>query len=75
MTHGAPLSLAHQAARTHEQESALIHSHQVEDAIKHMLKHCERNSNIDRQWLTIARHHLQIGMMCVNRAIMRQDFF
>jgi hypothetical protein len=71
----APVSLAHEAHRTHEQESALIHSHQVEDAIKHLLRHAERSGNIDRQWLTIARHHLQIGMMCVNRAIMRQDFF
>jgi hypothetical protein len=75
MVSGAPLSLAHQAARTHEQESALIHSHQVEDAIKHLLRHAERNVAVDKQWLTIARHHLQIGMMCVNRAIMRQDFF
>lgn len=75
MTAGAPISLAHHASRSLEQEEAMIHSSQVEDAIRSLLRHAEKNPSTDRQWLTIARHHLQIGMMCVNRAIMRKDFF
>jgi hypothetical protein len=72
MMSGAPVSLLHQAARTAAQESMLIHSGQVDDAIRQLLRHAD-HVGVDPRWLALARDHLQIGLMCVNRAIMRQD--
>jgi hypothetical protein len=76
--HGAPPSLA-QAANdrlTVAQEEKLAHCQTIENNLRHMLRFIQESSGeVDASWLTIGRTHLQIGMMCIRRAITRQDFF
>lgn len=47
----------------------------MENNLRHLIKFIETGGDADAAWLTIARTHLQIGMMCARRAITRQDFF
>ena len=77
-THAAPPSLAQEAQRrlsvAHEEKMA--HCKTMENNLRHMLLFIQESSGeVDPGWLTIGRTHLQIGMMCIRRAITRQDFF
>jgi len=77
-THGAPASLAHEARRRElsvDQQERIAHCDTVENNLRHLIKFIETGGDLDAAWLTIARTHLQIGMMCARRAITRQDFF
>jgi hypothetical protein len=74
----APTSLMHAArerAGTLEQEELLAHCRSLEGQIRQVIRRIEAGKNYDAAWLTHARSHLQIGMMCAVRAITRQDFF
>jgi hypothetical protein len=76
--HGAPPSLAMAADRRQREaatEELLTHSRQLERNIRHTLKVIEVTKDFDPQWLAAARVNLNIGVMCLNRAITRQDFF
>lgn len=78
-TFGAPASLAHEARRRElsvDQQERLAHCDTIENNLRHLIKFIEAGAgDIDSAWLTIARTHLQIGVMCARRAITRQDFF
>jgi hypothetical protein len=81
-THGAPASLAVEAKRKQlsvDQAEKLAHCQTAENNMRHLLRfvqeHGADGDAVDAGWLTIGRTHLQIGMMCIRRAITRQDFF
>jgi hypothetical protein len=77
-TFGAPPSLANAAKEKQlsvDQTEKLEHCRTLENNLRHLLKFIQEGGEVDAGWLTIGRTHLQIGMMCIRRAITRHDFF
>lgn len=75
---GIPVSLLHNAKQrelTAVQAELMTHCRTLEQNVRQMLARIDSSKIADPAWLTIARSHLQIGMMCVNRSITRHDFF